>query len=381
MRVVGSGFIHDGSKAPEYQRSCARTTITQLHDGTLMATCRLDKERDTLGGHHGLFVSHDLGETWEMRSNSRNQGAWRDTPGELLCLTPVEHEPGVLTATRLWIDRSRPELPMANPKTQGFLPMRILHTTSTDAGRTWDEWREMETAPHLAASCATQPSYLLPGGELGQPYEKWKEYDDASPGVPGCWFRLSKDNGVTWPEYAPVAQHPNNELFYWDLRLSRHPDTGQWVSMFWTHEPASGRDIDIHISWGTPDARSWTTPVGTGMHGQHCQPVALGGERLLAVHPNRDDDPAGIHASISEDFGKTWDRNQDLVVYESGAGTEPGARKGRSTKEKFDDMKTWRFGHPRGQLLADGTVVVVFYAGDDIVKSARWARIDVSADQ
>ena len=45
MRVIGSGFIHDGSKAPEYQRSCARTTITQLQDGTLMATCRLDKER------------------------------------------------------------------------------------------------------------------------------------------------------------------------------------------------------------------------------------------------------------------------------------------------------------------------------------------------
>ena len=107
-------------------------------------------------------------------------------------------------------------------------------------------------------------------------------------------------------------------------------------------------------------------------------PVALGGDRLLAVHPNRDDDPAGIHASISDDFGKSWNRDRDLIVFESGAGTEPGARKARSTKEKFDDMKTWRFGHPRGVLLTDGTVFVVFYAGDDIIKSARWARIDVN---
>ena len=138
MHVIGSGFIHNGNTAPEYQQSCARTTITSLHDGTLMATCRLDKERDTLGGHHGLFVSSDLGETWEMRSHSRDQGSWGNEPGEVLSFTPMEHEPGVITATGLWLDRSRPEFPMANPGTQGFLPMRIFHTTSTDGGRTWD---------------------------------------------------------------------------------------------------------------------------------------------------------------------------------------------------------------------------------------------------
>ena len=378
MRVIDSGYIHDGQTAPEHQQSCARTTIALLHDGTLLSTCRLDRERDTLGGHHALFASSDLGQTWEMRSHSRDAGAWGDTPGEILSFTPTEHEPGVLVATGLWIDRSRPDLPMTNPKTQGFLPMRIFHTTSTDGGRTWDDMREMDASPHLAASCATQPIYLLPGGEWAQPYEKWKEYDDASPGVPGCWFRLSTDSGATWPEYVPVAQHPHNELFYWDLRLARHLQTNQWVTMFWTHQPASGRDVDIHISWGSPDARSWTTPVATGLHGQHCQPIVLGGERLLAVYPNRDDDPPGIRASISEDFGKSWQRDQDLLVFESHAGTEPGARVGRSQKEKFEDMTTWRFGHPRGVLLPDGTVFVVFYAGDDTIKSARWGRIELT---
>ncbi len=377
MHVIGSGFIHNGNTAPEYQQSCARTTITSLHDGTLMATCRLDKERDTLGGHHGLFVSSDLGETWEMRSHSRDQGSWGNEPGEVLSFTPMEHEPGVITATGLWLDRSRPEFPMANPGTQGFLPMRIFHTTSTDGGRTWDKWRLMDTSPHLAASCATQGTWLLPTGEWAQPYEKWKEYDDVSQGVPGCWYRISADNGATWPEYRQVAQHPDNELFYWDLRLTRHLETGQWVAIFWTHERATGNDLDNHISWGTSDARSWTTPIGTGLRGQHCQPIALGGERLLAVFPNRELDPPGICASISEDFGKSWDREKDLVVYASGVGIEPGASGGRTQKEKFQDMKSWRFGHPRGVLLSDGTVFVVFYAGDDVVKSACWARLQV----
>ena len=377
MRVINSGIIHDGNTAPIHQRSCARTTITLLHDGTLMATCRLDEKRDTLGGHHGLFVSVDLGATWEMRSHSYQRGAFGETPGEILSFTLVEHEPGVIMASGLWIDRSRPQLPMTNPQTQGFLPMRIFHTTSTDGGHSWDSWRQMDTTPHLAASCATQPTYLLPGGELAQPYEKWKEYDDPTPGIPGSWFRLSNDGGDTWPDFVPVAQHPVNDLFYWDLRLAQHPNTGQWVAMFWTHEPASGRDVDIHLSWGSADARSWTTPVGTGLVGQHCQPISLGGERLLAVYPHRGERLPGIYASMSHDFGKSWDREKDLVVFESPAGREPGGHGPRSQKEKFDDMGAWRFGHPRGVLLPDGTVFVVFYGGDDVIKSAHWARIEI----
>ena len=67
----------------------------------------------------------------------------------------------------------------------------------------------------------------------------------------------------------------------------------------------------------------------------------------MAVYSHRDD-PPGIAASISDDFGRTWDRSRDLMIYDSSAGTEPGARERRSQKEKFDDMRAWRFGHPRG---------------------------------
>ena len=38
-------------------------------------------------------------------------------------------------------------------------------------------------------------------------------------------------------------------------------------------------------------------------------------------------------------------------------------------------MEAWRFGHPRAVLLPDGEVFVVYYAGDDQAKSARWARV------
>ena len=54
-----------------------------------------------------------------------------------------------------------------------------------------------------------------------------------------------------------------------------------------------------------------------------------------------------------------------------------GAGHARSQAELWSDMENWRFGHPRAALLPTGEVFVVYYAGDDRVKSARWARLSV----
>lgn len=377
MKLIDTGTIHDGRNAPPHRRSCARTTILELHDGTLISSCRLGSERTSIDGHEAVFASTDGGRTWELRFDGYGQGAWEDgSPGEVFSFTIAETAPGTLTATGIWMDRSNPELPMSSPQTQGFLPMRMFHTKSIDGGCTWGARRRMDSSPHKAASCATQGIWPLPGGLLAQPYEWWKEYDDPSPGRPGCCFRISRDGGETWPEFLPVAQHPDNLIYYWDLRIAVHPDSGQWVALFWTHEPATGMDLDVHVAWGTPDARSWTTPVGTGLPGQHCQPIPLGGDRLMAVYSYRGDSP-GIAVSISEDFGKTWNRSADMMVYDSREGAEPGGRDARTQGEKFQDMSAWRFGHPRGVKLQEGSVFVVFYAGDDAVKSACWARVAV----
>ena len=39
------------------------------------------------------------------------------------------------------------------------------------------------------------------------------------------------------------------------------------------------------------------------------------------------------------------------------------------------DREAWRFAHPRAVLLPDGEVFVVYYAGDDQAKRARWTRV------
>ena len=374
MRVVASGLVFDGHTAPPHQRSCAFTTVCLLSDGTVLVSGRWGSTRDSPDGHACIFATSDRGTTWEKRYDSHGLNEWDGTAGENKGLTSVELEPGRLHATSLWIDRSDPALPFIHPETQGLLPMRIMHRTSNDDGRTWAPPSRMDTSPHKASSPCSSALLQLPGNILAQPYEQWKDYDDPAPGRPTARLRFSADGGDTWPEFATVARHPDNRLAYWDQRLAIHPDTNQLVATFWTHDFSAGVDIDVHIAWGSPDGRDWSTPRPTALPGQHCQPLALGDDRIIVAYTHRRD-PPGIALSISDDFGQTWDRSQDLMVYDSSAGTESGATTSRSQAELWGDMERWRFGHPRAVQLPDGEVFVVYYAGDDVVKSARWARI------
>ncbi len=376
MRLVDSCVICDGHTIPEHRRNCAFTTINRLHDGTILVSGRWGSARDSVDGHACIWATADNGRTWRLRYDGFGKGSWDGTPGEVKGLTSTELAPGKLTATALWVDRSDPDLPFIHPETQGLLPMRIMHVDSEDGGFTWSPPRRMETTPHLAASACSHAIIRLPDSVLAQPYEQWKEYEDPSPGRPAARLRFSRDGGRTWPEFVTVACHPDDALAYWDQRLAIHPGDGRLVATFWTHDFNAGVDIDIHIAFGSPDGRSWTIPHGTDLPGQHCQPLSLGGDRLLVAYPRRRD-PPGIVLSISEDFGAHWERRRDLLVYDSTVGTESGASGGRTQSELWGDMERWRFGHPRMVRLSDDEVFVVYYAGDDAVKTARWARVSV----
>lgn len=375
MEVVASGVIWDARTAPINERSASATSAVCLVDGTLLATCRLGSDREGADGHTAVFASIDRGETWELRYLGLTEREWDGWPGETRGWYIAELTPGVLTASVLWTDRSDPSQPWVDPQTQGLLGMRAYHLTSTDGGRSWPERRRIDLSPHPGAS-STGPPLRLTGGAIGQPFEHWKDRHDPQPGRPAAWLRLSADGGRSWPADVLVAQHPDNALFYWDQRLETHPIDGRLVNMFWTHEVGTGRDVDVHLAWGSPDGRTWTVPAGTGLPGQHCQPISLGGDRLLAVYSHRND-PPGIRAALSEDFGRTWDRATEIVVWASDAGDEPGSDRPRSQDEYWNDMGAWQFGHPRGARLPDGEVLVTFYGGAGGSRSARWARLRI----
>ena len=62
-------------------------------------------------------------------------------------------------------------------------------------------------------------------------------------------------------------------------------------------------------------------------------------------------------------------------MWASDAGMEPGAGGPRRQADYWSDMGAWQFGHPSGTLLPSGEVLVVFYGGTGLTRSARWARV------
>ena len=218
----------------------------------------------------------------------------------------AELTPGEITASTLWTDRSDPSKPWVNQQTQGLLPMLNYHSVSRDGGHTWTSPRVIDLSPHPSAS-TTGPIFWRLGGR-GSPSRSstGSSYDDPAVGRPRAMLRISHDGGRTWPDEAVVAADPSNRIYYWDQRLATHPVTGQIVAMFWTFDRDANADLPIHIAWGTPDGRHWTAPTPTPLDGQHCQPVAIGGDDLVAVYSHRRNPPGvrlGAEPRLRADVG------------------------------------------------------------------------------
>jgi hypothetical protein len=372
VRVLDRGLIYNAETAPANAKSCAFTSLTLLASGELLASFRIGSGRDAPDGRLRIVRSPDLGRSWETLHPGMT-AVLNGIEGNLYSGYFTELAPNRLVGAFVWVDRSNPELSFVNPVTAGVLPMRNLLAESSDGGATWSDFRLLDLAPEPGCSC-TGPVFALANGDLAFPYERWKEYDDPSPGEHAACLRVSHDGGSSWPQRELVATDPAFNLFFWDQRFARHPETGELVAMFWTHDRQAEQDIENHLAWGRADGARWTTPSPAGWRGQHCQPLALGGDRLAALYVRRHDPPS-LRTILSEDFGRSWMAETEVAFYESAAGDEPGGEGTRAFEDFWQDMMAWRFGHPRGVLLPDGTIFVAFYAGDSASTSMHWVRL------
>ena len=382
MRILDRGIIFDATSAPAERRFCTSPSLAQLPNGRLVAALRAGSSKDAADEDTPVLVSDDSGATWRLAFAGfgdlpPGRGRIRGT-----ALTPLGGD--CLVACLTWVDRTDPGLPLFDPQTEGILPTRTLLAASEDAGESWAVLGEVPLAPHTG-NAITGAILILQDGRMALPYEAWKEYGDARPGRHHAALRLTGPGGLRtseepstwpsqWPELAIVAHHPEGQVLYWDQRLSVAPDTGELIAMLWTHDRRSGQDLDIHITWGSPDARRWTPPASTGIGGQICAPLALGGGRVFAAYVHRHNPPS-LRAVLSDDFGRTWTASDELVFYEKPRAAESGMGGARDFADYWADMSIWTFGHPAPLRLPNGDVMVAYYAGDSTAMGIHWVRI------
>lgn len=372
MRVTHRGTIFDATQAPPHERFNCFTSACRMADGTLIVSFRFGSSKDSQDENVRIMASTDEGQTWQVMKASFET----PVPGYPTAFRAggvSEIRPGVLMGHFQWFDRSDPSRPLADPDTQGVLRSKTFIATSTDHGRTWSPYQELDMRPHVGQA-STGAVEVLHDGTLLLHYESWKEWHDTSRGTHAANVRLSRDGGETWEPFVTVATHPTGRLLYWDQRLAVSPDDGRLIDMFWTHDREAGEDVEMHINWGTPDAQTWTTPVSTGMKGQISAPLALPGNRVLAAYVHRHDPPS-LRAVLSDDLGQTWNVADELIFYDSRSGHEAGLEVKRDFGDYWADMGRWSFGHPAPVRLPNGDVFIAYYGGDSTAMGIHWVRI------
>jgi hypothetical protein len=369
------GVILSAPEQPPEGRIAYFTSLCALRSGAILCGCQNGPAKHATTSTIRLSRSVDGGRNW-MLLPARFERQIDGVPGSLGAVEIIEVVPGRLLLFATWFDRSNPDRPLFDPVTEGILKSKQLLSVSRDDGLTWSEWQVLSVGD-LRGTALTGPIIRWSDGAIAFPFESFKEYDDPRPGRHAAWLMVSRDGGKSFSRPLLVAQHHEHKTFYWDQRLSAGPAPGEFTALFWTHDLAEKRDLSVHLRHGVVrgDAIAVTPVTPTTIPGQIAAPLRLDDGRLLAFVVDRGQ-PGTMTLWCSPDGGSTWPAVDRLVVYthdERAAITQ--GRENVDFRQYWEDMSKWSFGHPAIQWLADGCLLLAWYAGAPDCMSLHWARV------
>jgi len=368
-------MIFDAGGAPPAQRIAFFTSLCVLASGIILAGFQNGPCKNSAFSMIRLCRSGDGGRTWDLLS-FEFVTALDGIPGSLSCAELVEVAPGRLLLFATWFNRSNPDLPLFDPESGGVLPSRQVFAASSDEGETWSAWRGLSTGT-LQGCSLTGPVIQWRDGTFAVAFESFKEAGDPSPGHHSAWVVVSHDGGDSFSEPLLVARHPEDQVYYWDQRLCAAPESGRFAAMFWSHDLAAQKDLNVHFRLGglNQDPAEEAPPAELPITGQICAPVFCPDGRLLAFVVNRTQ-PGTMSLWCSPDGGVTWPEEERLIVHthdERAALTQGPSH--IDFNQYWEDMGRWSFGHPALRLLADGHLLLAWYAGTPECMSIHWARV------
>lgn len=372
LKVIDSGTVFEGEKGSDAQ-SAAFAGICVLPSGRCICGFRIAPTKGGMIGQRAAITWSDENcQTWntpivpfEPPLIDGHPGLFRST-----ALTSLGGKS--VLATIYWVDHSNPELDFFNEETEGLLDSRIFLSTSEDEGETWSTPELMDTTPFNIPTPITGPILKLPNGDLACQFELNKHYYDLSEWHHESILMFSKDNGKTWPEHTVASSDPENRFFYWDQRPSVLAD-GTLLDLFWTFDRKEAVYLNIHARSSCDNGRTWTQLWDTGVAGQPAPAVSLPDGQIGMVYVDRSAEPV-IKMRASADDGKTWPDESEITISDTKV-TSQTWNKG-TMQDAWAEMGAFSIGLPATATLANGDVLVTYYAGPETNHTGiRWAQV------
>jgi hypothetical protein len=304
---------------------CAWPNLTQLRDGTIIATIHNAPDHGTSAGDVSCWASTD-GEFWEKRGHPApndpdtvrmNVAAGLARNGDLLVLCSG------------WTNVRQPELPKRAPFRDAVL--RLWVCRSQDGGRTWTQHREFaepaagytEYVPFGPISVGADGALHVScyAGELRDPKKSETAYRNRGH---RSWHFRSNDDGLNWHPVSVISPRHNETTLF-------HLGEDRWI--------AAARDQAVDLFRSEDNGRTWAGPHQvTGVREYNAHLLRLGDGRLLLSYGNRVEGHRGVLARLSGEEGRTW--GPPIRLIHTGGDN----------------------GYPSSVQRADGRIVTAYYA-------------------
>ncbi|MDF9798936.1 hypothetical protein OKW21_004199 [Catalinimonas alkaloidigena] len=318
---------------------CAWPNLTTLKDGTIIASIFNQPSHARTIGEVECWASKD-GVFWEKTgspvspdpmTNRMNLAAGLANNGDLIVipsgwsLEPAtrteeyDHDYKLVSVLRPWVARS------------------------SDGGKSWKV--DKDTFP--ASSGEQETSEFIPFGDI-LPAEDGSLRMLAYAGQTINEERInivvmfrSDDDGVSWEQMSVISDGQGDTAFSGGHNETAlfHLGDGEWIAA--ARRWRAGAATDLFRS--TDDGKTWTLEGPLTQEKQHpAHLMRLDDGKLLITYGNRIAGSYGVAIKISEDEGKSWSDEIQIV----------------------NDLDTWDLGYPASVQRPDGKIVTAYYAAE-----------------
>jgi hypothetical protein len=370
LEVVDRGVLWRNPLPGHQSLSAYLPFVVQLGSGELLAIFRKGSAFYSRDGALAIVRSTDGGATWT------DGGLVRDPAADATRYSYTGPFAATLadgTIVLVAVRREHADERLAvNPATGGFLPVETVLFRSIDDGRTWSDPEPVRIPDGLKLD-VSGPIVELLNGSWFLPADTGKAYDDTSPIRNHMVGLVSIDRGATWEVAGPIANGAAEQISFFHGRVVRLLD-GRLFTLLWARDERSEAFLSLHRVVSDFHGRNWTAPEPTGIQGQTSWAVDLGNDVMVAAYTLREDARPGIRAVLSRDGGRTWDLDQQLIVWDATGRETIGVASADTYPQSHDVIA---FGRPVAMRLADGDVLVSYWCTDLSLTQAQWARIRV----
>ena len=371
MQIVSTGVLSQ-SEAGTNRANLTFPNFVTLSNGDVLANWRAGLTKDGDDEHVEFSRSTDGGATWSEPFTPVENPRMEGVGGTLKACYVTEIAPGRLMGVFLWVDRETyPGKGCFNENTEGCMPMCILLAESEDFGDTWSSLRDVPMPEEIGPPSLTNPLIVLPDGTLVLSIESNKTYHDS-----GTWFQRvvifhSGDQGRTWGEPAIAGFDPTGRIRNWDQRVGMSPD-GRLGAFLWTFDSHADTYLNIHRRISADGGHTWSEAEDLGFTDQAAHPAVLPDGRVVLPWVDRFNTHS-IRARLAPAIDAPFDLDSELVIHEQINPSEGDVNQGGAL-----GLSVWSFGLPFADLLPNGDVLVVYYAGSEEAMDVKWARLSVS---